>query len=583
MTEATLDYQKLVSGLPQGILGLGPRGEVLRMNPAAGRILGLDPDRASGRVFSELFADRLDEGEELFKTIASAQAKGTSVNGLVLPLAGAGGEESHIALSVTPLAGGESAVVLADVTRQEQVRRHHMKKQDQATSWALRLEQEKNRLEQLLRRNQRLRLWASVAIILIFAGLGYYAWTRIHLAGYEAGGLNGSGALAASGATYTLQPGPLSSSINLTGSIQPYETINLLSPFAGRVLERRFQYGQRVKKGELLLKLDTSDLELKLRDAQVEAIKAQEEFNKLVDWKNSPTVLQAQRELEKAKNDLEVTQQKLHEAEMLYKRGIIPLDELRSLKEQAKNQQISLDTLKDQLRTAIEKGQSKNILMAKLQKENAESKLAKISQEIKKGSITAPVVGVAIKPTGDDDKKSRVVEVGYEVAKGQVLLALGNLERLSVTTKVGELNVAKLRQGQKVAITSYAFPDLLLNGRIDSVSSQALPGGSGDPPSFEVRIITDQLTTDQQAGLRLGMSANLEVNVFDDPQALAVPIAAVHPCPQGGGNKVTLVGKGGACKEVSVKTGLTTEDKVQITDGLKPGDKVVVPAAAPEG
>lgn len=90
MTEATLDYQKLVSGLPQGILGLGPRGEVLRMNPAAGRILGLDPDRASGRVFSELFADRLDEGEELFKTIASAQAKGTSVNGLVLPLAGAG-------------------------------------------------------------------------------------------------------------------------------------------------------------------------------------------------------------------------------------------------------------------------------------------------------------------------------------------------------------------------------------------------------------------------------------------------------------------------------------------------------------
>lgn len=46
---------------------------------------------------------------------------------------------------------------------------------------------------------------------------------------------------------------------------------------------------------------------------------------------------------------------------------------------------------------------------------------------------------------------------------------------------------------------------------------------------------------------------------------------------------MTLVGKGGACKEVSVKTGLTTEDKVQITDGLKPGDKVVVPAAAPEG
>ena len=40
----------------------------------------------------------------------------------------------------------------------------------------------------------------------------------------------------------------------------------------------------------------------------------------------------------------------------------------------------------------------------------------------------APVVEVVIKPTGDQaDKKDKTVEVGYEVAKGQVLLALGNL------------------------------------------------------------------------------------------------------------------------------------------------------------
>ncbi|MCF8065208.1 MAG: efflux RND transporter periplasmic adaptor subunit, partial [Desulfarculaceae bacterium] len=466
--------------------------------------------------------------------------------------------------------------------RQEQMRRHHQKKHDQATSWALRLEQEKTRLEQMLKKHTRLRLLAALAVILIFAGAGFYVWTRTNLVSYVEHEVHGTTKAAAAGATVTVQLCLLNSSITLSGSIQPYETINLLSPFAGRILERHFDYGQKVNQGDLLLKLDISELELKLRDAEVAAIKAQDDYNKLKDWKHSPTVLQAQRALNKAENDLDVTQQKLKESEMLYKRGIIPLDEFRSLKEQVLNQTISLSTLKDQLRTAVEKGRRDNLRVARLQKENADAKLAKIRRHIKKGRIVAPVVGVAIKPTGDHaSKKENATEVGYEVQKGQVLLALGNLERLSVLTHVGELNVAKLNKGQKVVITSYAFPDLVINGHIDTVSSQAIQSGSDSPPSFLVKVTTDDLTPAQQAKLRLGMSADLEVQVFVNPKALAVPIAAVHPCAKGG-HAVTVVDESGACKDVGVKTGVTTMDKVEITKGLKPGDKVLVPAA-PQG
>ena len=172
---------------------------------------------------------------------------------------------------------------------------------------------------------------------------------------------------------------------------------------------------------------------------------------------------------------------------MLYKRGIIPLDEYRSLKEQVKNQKISLDTLKDQVRAARDKGSKKNLKVARLQKENAEAKLAKLQDQINRSRITAPVVGVVIKPTGGQSSKdSKVVEVGYQVSQGQVLMALGNLERLSVSTQVGQLNVAKLHQGQKVIITSYAFPGLSLEGRIESVSSQANRSSSdGGPPHLQ--------------------------------------------------------------------------------------------------
>ncbi len=584
MTDPRPSCRELVRSLPQAVLGLGPQGEVVQMNPAAGRLLGVEPEQAVGRKFSQVFAGQLGQGEEIFRTIASALAKGKAISWMVIPLADAkGGEQRYVWLSAAPLPQGGLGVAMADVSQQERVRREQQQQKARATGHAALLEREMKGLEQRLRQSSRLRLWAALVIILLFAGTGLYAWTRVHRASpaeqeFTGGGQGGQAAV------YTVRTQPLNYSISLSGIIEPFETINLLSPFGGRILQRHFDYGQKVPKGHLLLKLDTSELELKLRDAEVAAIKAQENYLRLKDWKNSDTVLQARRQLDKALNDLEVIQQKLQESRMLYKQGIIPLDEYRSLKEQVDNQKISLATLKDQLRTAIAKGSALNLKVARLQRDNARAKLAQLQRQIKQSRITAPVVGVVIKPSGaHGGKQAKTIEVGYEVARGQVLLALGNLERLTVVTHVGELNVAKLRKGQKVTITSYAFPGLALKGRIDTVSSQASPGSDGGPPTFLVKVVTDKLTPGQQGKLRLGMSASLRVDISSRPKALVVPINAVHAGPRGE-RTVTLALPDGGAKQVPVKTGLTTPEMVEITAGLKPGDRVVlpaVPAAAP--
>jgi RND family efflux transporter MFP subunit len=572
----------LVRGLPQAVLGLGPQGEVVQMNPAAGRLLGAEPEQAVGRKFSQVFAGQLEQGEELFRTIASAQAKGKAISGLVVPLTDSKGTQRYVWLSITPLSGGGTGVAMADVSQQERTRREQQHQKAQVTGRAALLEKEIKRLDQRLRQSSRLRLWAALVVILLFAGAGWYAWTRTHQASQTGQEFSG-GKQGGQAAIYTVRTQPLSYSISLSGTIEPFETINLLSPFGGRILQRHFDYGQKVPKGHLLLKLDTSELEMKLRDAEVAAIKAQENYHKLKNWKNSDTVLQAQRQLNKALNNLEVTQQKLQESRMLYKRGIIPLDEYRSLKEQVDNQKISLATLKDQLRAAIDKGSALNLKVARLQRDNARAKLARLQRQIKQSRITAPVVGVVIRPSGaHGGKQAKTIEVGYEVARGQVLLALGNLERLTVVTHVGELNVAKLRKGQRVTITSYAFPGLALKGRINTVSSQASPGSDAGPPTFLVKVATDKLTPEQQGKLRLGMSADLRVQILSRPKALVVPIDAVRSGPQGG-RVLTLALPGGGTKQVPVKTGLTTPDMVEITSGLKPGDRVVLPAgpAAP--
>lgn len=578
MADPAPSSRDLLRDLPQAVLGLGAGGRVEHINSNAGVLLGVEPEQARGREFAQLFADRLGRGEELFQAIASAQAKGAALDGLVVSLAAEGGEPRQVALYTKPTAGGGLVVMLQDVSRQERDRQAQQKLRDQATGLALKAEQEIKSLAQTLKRSKRMRLWAALAVILLFTGVGFYVWTRTHLVSLVERDLGGPAAQQAASDLYTVREQPLSSSISLSGSIEPFETINLLSPFAGRILERRFEYGQKVGKGAFLIKLDTSELELKLRDAQVAAIKAEENYAKLQDWKNSDTVLQAKRALNKAENDLEVTEQKLQESRMLFKRGIIPLDEYRSLKEQVQNQKISLDTLKDQLRAATDKGSKKNLKVARLQKDNADAKLAQLQEQISKSRITAPVVGVVIKPTGaQTSKDAKLVEVGYQVSQGQVMVALGNLERLSVSTQVGELNVAKLKTGQKVLITSYAFPGLSLRGRIEAVSSQARQSTGDGPPTFTVKVVTEDLNPAEQGKLRLGMSADLRVEIFAKPKALVVPIGAVHPGPKGG-HAVTLSLPDGKKQETPVQTGVTTPDLVEITQGLKPGDKVLIPS-----
>ena len=249
MAEPTPSCQDLVQDLPQAIVGLGSQGQVDHMNSAAGQLLEVKPEQARGQEFSQVFADRLGRGEELFKTIAAAQSKGTSLDGLVIPLEISSGQTVHVSLHTRPMPGGGLAVMMQDVSRQEEDRQVQQKQRALAAELALKAEQKFNRLEQSLKRHKRLRLWIALVVIVLFAGLGYWAWTRTHLVSLVDKDLGQPSPGQAQHGLYTLKAQPLSSSISLSGSVEAFNTINLLSPFAGRILERHFEYGQKVKKG----------------------------------------------------------------------------------------------------------------------------------------------------------------------------------------------------------------------------------------------------------------------------------------------------------------------------------------------
>ena len=91
----------------------------------------------------------------------------------------------------------------------------------------------------------------------------------------------------------------------------------------------------------------------------------------------------------------------------------------------------------------------------------------------------------------------------------------------------GRGNVRRSGPAHAVRISGPAFPDMELEGRVVYVSSEATPAPGRNLPTFEVTAVVDRLDEKQRDIVRLGMSADMKIEVYRNDQALTVPVEAV--------------------------------------------------------
>jgi hypothetical protein len=182
------------------------------------------------------------------------------------------------------------------------------------------------------------------------------------------------------------------------------------------------------------------------------------------------------------------------------------------------------------------------------------------------------VTGVVIRPTGAENIQQEDIQIGGAVTDNSVLLVIGNLEGLTVRTKADEIDIGKIRTDQKVLVTGDAFPNLSLEGSIRDIASQAR---GNKVPTFDVTVTINKVSAEQKQKVRLGMTAILEVKVYENPSALLVPLTAVRL--SGDKSFVSIRDQvSGQVKTVEVETGMTTLNSVEIIKGLQAGDEVLV-------
>jgi HlyD family secretion protein len=187
-------------------------------------------------------------------------------------------------------------------------------------------------------------------------------------------------------------------------------------------------------------------------------------------------------------------------------------------------------------------------------------------------SIRAPVAGVVIRRGAEQGET--VVGGTNTVGGGTELFVIADLAVLVVKAAINEVDIGKVRRGDRVQLTVDAFPDDTVSGMVRLI-----------PPAAQlkerVRVFDVEVEVrGRQRVLRPGMTANVRIAGPTHRNVIRVPVEAVIFQE---GSPVVFKASGGASRAVPVRLGLSNVTHVEIVGpGILPGDTVALedPAAA---
>jgi len=589
MAEKDLFASRVLTDMQDGVIVIGKDGQVVTCNEAAQRILGVNILAGVDITFAEAFLS-LEHNDAFNQAILDAIYNQSVAQQRVVPFT-KDGRTVVLSLTTSFLRGSEEGTeenvgviaVFNDITELRQLQEaerlnaealnnKHRELQDAFRA----IESSNTKLSDALAKIRTVRrfalLFGAVTVIGLTAIYRYMAELSpsaiISHQSAEPAALNNP--------MHTVAPRPLTTYLSLTGRLLPLQTVNVSSPLAGRLSQVNVRYGDTVQAGDVLLTLDTSEVQVRLRETRSAVIRAEENLRQLLQWEQSPDMTRARRSVIRSKLAMDAQKKTLEEAERLFNKGIIPANELDAVKQQFANQQLDYQSAEDEVSSVMARGSTEQLQVARMELDNHRARLKQFENELTQSVVRAPVAGIVMKPaTPGSEKHTRTITAGESFGQGEVILALGDLSGLQVMARVDEVDVTKLRPGQRVTVKGDAFPGIELIGEVRNVSPQPTDLESRTVPTFVVQAAIQSLTAAQREQVWVGMSAQMDVQTRHNPSALIVPMGAV--ITSGGQNWVFKhEASTGAARQMPVVTGQTLVDGVEVVHGLQAGDVVVL-------
>lgn len=400
--------------------------------------------------------------------------------------------------------------------------------------------------------------------------------------------------------------GELTARLSASGTLKPLQSITYRSPVPGRDVEIRelAAEGARVNAGDVLIRLDTTDLEIELarvrqdhRQAQMDLQVADGEYEEagaevkaVTEGEGALTVDEARSALARAQRKAERLRQEYGNLKPLLEKGFITRDELARTEDQLEQAEeelllarrrsdvvLQLSHPREQKRAALalsQKAAQLGLIRARVSE--LQLKAETLSRLIDGCSVRARGAGLVVYEDNLQSTPRRKLRVGDRVFATHGIVTIPEVDQMVVESSISETDVHRVAPGQPAEVRVEAFPGLTLTGTVSRVGTlaSAVATRPFDDKRFDLVIALDHTN----AALRPEMSVRADVIVGSRPAVLMVPVTAVFN--NQGTRVVYVVGVAGT-EMRRVDLGQSNDRMVEITAGLQEGERVSLIPPAP--
>lgn len=339
--------------------------------------------------------------------------------------------------------------------------------------------------------------------------------------------------------------------IPVNGVVLPLTTIYLDAVEGGRVEEKLVEDGAIVKKGQPILRLSNTDLELSLVNQQTSVynLLTQMQIARNAAQQNTTTKLN---QLTDVDNTLKEAKRVYDLNKYLYDQKAIGLQEFKQ-SENNYNYQLEKKKLTDQIVNQDKSSNAQQVSQAEQSFRGSQTALNVMRKKVGDLIVRAPING---------QLTSLDAEVGQSKNKGERLGQIDVLNGYKVRVDVDEHYISRVFIGQ-MGETSFAGKTYKL--KINKVYTQVNAG------RFQVDM---EFEGDVPDGIRRGQTMQIRLALSDETQAILLAKGGFYQ--QTGGNWVFKVSNDGkTAYKVDVQLGRQNPEYYEVLSGLQPGDKVV--------
>jgi HlyD family secretion protein len=360
--------------------------------------------------------------------------------------------------------------------------------------------------------------------------------------------------------------------LNATGYIIAAHKIELASKVSGRVAWIGVEKGDKVKQGQVLVRLEDEEFRARVTEAQGQLNSLKAQLTALENGSRPEETARSQADLEQVRADLENARVTLNRTRSLVEQGIMSKQTLDDAQARY-DAQVARFASFEKTHALVRKGpRQEEIEAMRAQVKQAEGSLAFAQTQLDNTVITAPISGAILERNVERGEFVSTGFVGDRGAKGYVV-SLADLNDLQVELDISQNDFAKLGTRQPGVVMADAYPDRKYQGEIAEISPEA------NRSKATVQVKVKVLKPDEF--LRPEMNSSVAFYAPEKPgdksanqisaakPLIAIPSSAVRD------GAVFVIVDGRAVRR-QVQTSGTSQQGATISNGLIGGEDLIV-------